>query len=193
MDKRFRVLSLDGGGIKGTFTAAVLAELEHVTGKRVADYFDLIAGTSTGGILGIALGLGLSAAQILQFYRERGPIIFPVTGLLGRTYGFFSRLIRAKRDQSVLRAQLGQVLGSRAFGESKCRLIIPAFDATYGRVFIFKTAHHPRFQFDAAFWRRTSPRRLRRPPRTTQPIRCPATADGSSMGAYGRIAQSTLQ
>jgi patatin-like phospholipase/acyl hydrolase len=148
MAKRFRILSLDGGGIKGTFTAAVLAEFERVTNKRVADYFDLIAGTSTGGILAIALGLGLPAEQILQFYRERGPVIFPATGLLGRTYGLFSRLFRPKRDQSVLRDHFGRVLGSRPFGESKCRLVIPAFDVTYGRVFLFKTAHHPRFQFD---------------------------------------------
>jgi predicted acylesterase/phospholipase RssA len=148
MGKRFRILSLDGGGIKGTFTAAVLAEFERVTGKRVVEHFDLIAGTSTGGILAIGLGLGLPAAEILRFYRDRGPVIFPATGLLGRPYGFFVRLFRPKRDQSVLRDQLGQVLGSRTLGESKCRLVIPAFDATYGRVFIFKTAHHPRFLFD---------------------------------------------
>jgi predicted acylesterase/phospholipase RssA len=148
MAKRFRILSLDGGGIKATFTAAVLAEFERVTNKRVGEHFDLIAGTSTGGILAIALGLGRQAEQILRFYRERGPVIFPATGLLGRTYGLFSRLFHPRRDQSVLRDHLGQVLGNRSFGESKCRLVIPAFDATYGRVFIFKTAHHPRFQFE---------------------------------------------
>ena len=58
---RFRILSLDGGGIKGTFSAAFLARLEELTGKSVVRHFDLIAGTSTGGIIALALGLGLPA------------------------------------------------------------------------------------------------------------------------------------
>lgn len=52
---RFQILSLDGGGLRGIFTAAVLAHLEEDHGVRIADHFDLIAGTSTGGI--IALGV----------------------------------------------------------------------------------------------------------------------------------------
>lgn len=149
MSKRFCILSLDGGGIKGTFTAAVLAELERTTHKRVADHFDLIAGTSTGGILAIGLGLGFPAQAILDFYRQRGPILFPATGLLGRTYGLVARLFRPKRNQGVLREQLGQIMKGKKFGDSKCRLVIPAFDASLGRIFLFKTAHSHRFQFDA--------------------------------------------
>lgn len=77
----FRVLALDGGGIKGTFTAAALAALEEMNpGLRLADCFDVICGTSTGGILALALGLGLTANEILEFYVEHGPAIFPITG-----------------------------------------------------------------------------------------------------------------
>jgi uncharacterized protein len=75
--KRFRILSLDGGGIKGVFSAAVLAEWEKRTQLKIADHFDLIAGTSTGGIIALALGLGLQAEEILRFYKEQGPKIFP--------------------------------------------------------------------------------------------------------------------
>ena len=81
---KFRVLSLDGGGIKGTFTASVLAELEKMTGKRIADYFDLITGTSTGGLIAIALGLGIPAREVLDFYEKRGPEIFPSMGVQNR-------------------------------------------------------------------------------------------------------------
>jgi patatin-like phospholipase/acyl hydrolase len=55
---RFRILSLDGGGIKGAFTASVLATLEEITQKRFVDHVDLITGTSTGGIIAIGLGRG---------------------------------------------------------------------------------------------------------------------------------------
>ena len=68
----FRILSLDGGGIKGVFTAAVLASFEADTKLKIIDHFDLIAGTSTGGILAIGLAMGLTAEELLNFYRERG-------------------------------------------------------------------------------------------------------------------------
>ena len=68
----FRILSLDGGGIKGAFTASVLATLEEDARQRVADHFDLIVGTSTGGILSVGLGLGLSVREICDFYLRRG-------------------------------------------------------------------------------------------------------------------------
>jgi patatin-like phospholipase/acyl hydrolase len=64
-------LSLDGGGIKGTFTAAVLAEWEKQTGRVIADHFPLIAGTSTDGIFALGLGLGLRAGGILNFIKRK--------------------------------------------------------------------------------------------------------------------------
>jgi patatin-like phospholipase/acyl hydrolase len=55
---RFQILSLDGGGIKGLYSAAVLAKIEDDLGVTVADHFDLIVGTSTGGIIALGLGAG---------------------------------------------------------------------------------------------------------------------------------------
>jgi uncharacterized protein len=74
--KFFRILSLDGGGIRGVFPAAFLARLEEHLEHPIGRYFDLIAGTSTGGIIAIGLGLGLSAGDILKLYVEQGPAIF---------------------------------------------------------------------------------------------------------------------
>jgi patatin-like phospholipase/acyl hydrolase len=54
----FRILSLDGGGLMRAFTASVLATLERSTKFRMVDHFDLITGTSTGGIIAIGLGMG---------------------------------------------------------------------------------------------------------------------------------------
>jgi patatin-like phospholipase/acyl hydrolase len=78
-----RILSIDGGGIMGTFPAAFLAALEEDLRQPIGGYFDLIAGTSAGGILAIGLALGIPAKRLLQLYEERGPEIFGQTGLLG--------------------------------------------------------------------------------------------------------------
>jgi patatin-like phospholipase/acyl hydrolase len=89
----FRVLSLDGGGIMGAFAASVLATFERDTGKKVVEHFDLIAGTSTGGIIAIGLAMGATAEQLLQFYTTEGPKMFPkatgLSGLLGRVQELF--------------------------------------------------------------------------------------------------------
>src|SRR5258708_1694631 len=78
-DGRFRILSIDGGGIRGIFPAAVLAGLERefTGGRSIAPYFDLIAGTSTGGILALGLGAGYTATDLLELYVKRGNEIFP--------------------------------------------------------------------------------------------------------------------
>ena len=76
-DRRFRVLSLDGGGIKGTYTASVLASLEKMTGKKIREHFDLITGTSAGGIIAVAMGLAIPVEKILTLYTEHGAKIFP--------------------------------------------------------------------------------------------------------------------
>lgn len=144
----FRILSLDGGGIKGAFTASVLATLEEDTGCAAADHFDLITGTSTGGIIAIGLGLGLPARKICDFYAEKGATIFPGTSLVQRAEGMLRQLFGPKHSHAVLREALEEVFGGRRFGESKCRLVIPTYDAIGGRIFLLKTAHHERFRYD---------------------------------------------
>ena len=85
-DRPFRILSIDGGGICGILPAAVLAELEQrfLNGASIANYFDMIAGTSTGGIIALALAHGKTGADIRDVYLERGGLIFPPTSKPGR-------------------------------------------------------------------------------------------------------------
>jgi uncharacterized protein len=139
-----RVLAIDGGGMKGAFPASFLASIEEAIGAPVADYFDLIVGTSTGGIIAIGLGLGLSARQILDFYTEHGPRIFAGN----RRTRSLRRVTRAKYDAEPLRAALSDVFGDRQLGDSRTRLVIPSFDLETGVIHVYKTAHHPRFVTD---------------------------------------------
>ena len=145
---RFRILSLDGGGVKGTFTAAVLSEMESISKKRIYTYVDLITGTSTGGIIAIALGLGVPASEILDFYVTSGPEIFPGIGVEKKSQHFLRWLFRSKYGQEPLRNAINAVTGNRRLGDSKVRLVIPSFNAVNGDVYLFKTAHHDRFRRD---------------------------------------------
>jgi patatin-like phospholipase/acyl hydrolase len=63
MTRSFRILSLDGGGIMGAFAASALATFERATGMKVVEHFDLITGTSTGGIIAIGLAMGAATPR----------------------------------------------------------------------------------------------------------------------------------
>lgn len=142
-----RILSIDGGGIKGIFPISFLAEIESALSlSSVADYFDLIAGTSIGGIIAIGLGLGLNARELAEFFVEQGPDIFPhqiiPTGVMRLLWG------RERYKPERLNRALEQVFKDRKFGESRVRLLIPAFDAMRADIHIYKTAHHQRLEVD---------------------------------------------
>ncbi len=79
---KFKILSLDGGGVRGAYTAAALETLQSKIETPLAGHFDLIVGTSTGGIIAIGLGLGVTPAELVEFYRNKGKEIFPITGWL---------------------------------------------------------------------------------------------------------------
>jgi patatin-like phospholipase/acyl hydrolase len=139
-----RILSIDGGGIKGVFPAAFLATLEDSLGAPIGRFFDLIVGTSTGGIIAIGLGLGLSAKEILRFYEEHGPTIF-CGSRVART---LRQLGISKYDASGLQEALATVFGERKLGDSTKRLVIPSCNLDTGEVHIWKTSHHPRLERD---------------------------------------------
>jgi patatin-like phospholipase/acyl hydrolase len=142
--KRFQILSLDGGGIKGLFSAAVLANVEEDLGIRVADHFDLIAGTSTGGIIALGLGLGIRPREIVHFYVEEGPTIFRQV----RWWTSLCALWRRKYPQEPLKAALQKYFGDKRLADSAKRLVIPSYSLDKDEVYIFKTPHHERLARD---------------------------------------------
>ena len=159
--REFRILSLDGGGIRGVFPASVLAGLEerYLDGKPLAQHFDLIAGTSTGGIIALGLGAGLRAADIQGLYIERGNKIFPPdragpVGVARRGTRWLSKWFRYRYDRSALNELLKELLGDLRFEESLTRLCIPSFDGHHGEVYVFKTPHHPDFKLDGVEYMR---------------------------------------
>lgn len=119
-----RLLALDGGGIRGVVTIEVLAELERVlrqeTGAgasfRLADYFDYIAGTSTGAIIASCLSLGMSADEIREFYISSGPAMFVKSSLLDRAHHFYRDEPLAEKLQAIFDGYLPAEERSRGYG-----------------------------------------------------------------------------
>lgn len=144
--ERFQVLALDGGGAKALFTAHVLARLEDDLGLRVRDAFDLIAGTSAGGIIALALGAGIPPAEIVDQYSSLVNTVFP-----RRRRAWWTLPRRAARPtyaQSALRSALEGVFHQQKLGDSTKRLLVPAWDVQNGGVYLFKTPHHARLRRD---------------------------------------------
>ncbi|XP_059623832.1 patatin-like protein 2 [Cornus florida] len=154
--KMVTVLSIDGGGIRGIIPGTLLANLESKLqeldgpGARIADYFDVIAGTSTGGLVTTMLAAPnknnrpmYAAKDINNFYLQHTPKIFPqtsrrsfmdtVTGLIGAVSG-------PKYDGKYLRSLTKELLGDLTIKQTLTNVVIPAFDIKYLQPVIFSTS-----------------------------------------------------
>ncbi len=143
---RFQVLSLDGGGARGVFAAALLAGLEEDIGRPVLNHFDLVVGTSTGGLIALALGAGLSPRQIVDFFVREAPDVFPGPAW----WRWLRRWGVAKYDRRGLETAVRDVLGDALLGDSSVPLVVPTYNLAENDVYLFKTPHHPRLKRD---WR----------------------------------------
>ena len=149
----FRILSIDGGGIRGLFAARFLAELEQEIGKKYGTslhkHFDLIVGCSTGGIIALAIALGMPAKEVVTLYRNNAQAIFKK-----KKGWFLSSIWRPAYNNAVLerilREQFAQYSlgGDTRLGHAKTRVCIPAFNLHAGGVSVYKTCHHPNLQQD---------------------------------------------
>lgn len=151
-EREFKILSIDGGGIKGIFPASFLAEIEdrYLTGGSIAKHFDMITGTSTGGIIALGLSIGMPARDIARLYMDHGQAIFPSPrwGRVGRGWRFVRGLAQHQYDRDALMSLLEGAFGERQYGEASSRLCIPSCDGRHGDVYVFKTPHHSDFKKD---------------------------------------------
>lgn len=153
MSRQIRILSIDGGGIRGIIPGVVLAEIEQTTGKPIAELFDLIAGTSTGGIL--ALGLTMpgpdgkplhSAASLVKLYEGEGMTIFPpfdcefplpefVESLVARA----AALVEEKYSSEGLERVLHAFFGDARLRDALTDVLVTAYDIERRAPFFFKS------------------------------------------------------
>ncbi len=172
---RFKILSIDGGGIRGIIPAVVLAEIERRSGRRIAESFDLIAGTSTGGIL--ALGLTrpgeaqaplYSASDLLKLYDEEGPSIF------SRSLWHKLRAIGNALEERYPAAPLEKIL-ERYFGEARLseavtNVMVTAYEIEQRRPFFFKS-HNAKNRPEDDFFMRDAARATSAAPTYFEPVK----------------------
>lgn len=147
----FRILSLDGGGIRGLYTARFLADLEAQLQRdgnphtALYEHFDLICGTSTGGIIALALALGMPARDLVQLYSSHAKDIFGAGRNLVSWLG--TARYSNKKLESLLKEKFAaySIDGNTRLGHARTRVCIPVFNAVSGKVSIYKTCHHKDF------------------------------------------------
>jgi uncharacterized protein len=141
--KPFQILALSGGGFRGLYTAKVIADVELEINAPFASRFDLITGTSIGGILALALALEIPAQTIVDLFVDHGEEIFNKRWSL---FGF----LRAPYSPAPLMGLLSdsKLFGRRLLGACKHPVIIPSLNYSTGEPVIFKTPHHADFKRD---------------------------------------------
>jgi patatin-like phospholipase/acyl hydrolase len=134
-----RVLRIDGGGIRGIIPALVLAEIERRSDKRVWELFDLIAGTSTGGILVCALCAPdpLPAEQLVGLYEEEGPHIFDRS--VWQRIRSAEGLLDEKYSADALDRALERFLSDKRLADTKPDLLVPAYNMGEPGPYFFKS------------------------------------------------------
>ena len=129
-DRTFKILSLSGGGFCGLYTAIVLANLEERAGRPLARCFDLICGTSFGGILAMALGLEKPMCEMVTKIKNNGSKVFRKNSC---------GLVKAIYRNDGLRNVLEGIFGDYLFGDSKHSLLITVYNYSSGRPSFFKS------------------------------------------------------
>jgi predicted acylesterase/phospholipase RssA len=138
-EKIFKILSIDGGGIKGLYSSKIIEHFEEEYKSRISDHFDMICGTSTGGLLALALSLKIPASEISSLYVTKGKLIFPNQH---KWWAILKQMaLSGKYSDHALKEALVQIFGTKRIGDSNNLLCIPSYSLTDARPFIFKYDH----------------------------------------------------
>jgi hypothetical protein len=141
----FHVLALSGGGYRALYSATILRQLEEVLGQSIARHFDLICGTSAGGLLAMGLAAEIPASTLQAMFEDHGERIFNTRNFWRKCTGFF---FRAKHSNAGLREVLIETFRDQTIGDLRHRVLVPSVNYSTGRGQFFKTPHHPTFELD---------------------------------------------
>ena len=136
------ILTIDGGGIRGYFSAYLLERIQQELDINFSDYFDLIAGTSTGSIIAAALATDYPLNKVTNIYKEKGKDIF-------KSQRFsFGGIWKAKYSNKCLVEELEKVFEDKTLSNTNTKLLIPAIDLINSQVHVFKSNYLEEFVRD---------------------------------------------
>lgn len=153
----FHALALTGGGFRGLFSAQALASIEDFIGGPVGRKFDLICGTSIGGIVAVAAAFEVPMAKVVEVFEARGQSIFPPErraprGTFANKIDLARHLSKPRYSTVPLREAIEQLIPRDALlGDAIHPLAIPAVNLTQGSPQVFKTRHKSEWQRDSKF------------------------------------------
>lgn len=144
MENNFNILAIDGGGIRGLFSAIILNEIEKKFRIKLYEHIDLVAGTSTGSILASAIAIGLPLEEVIELYKNEGKEIFNLRQL-GRM-----GLFKSRYENSHLKNLLEKKFNHKTLSNPalKTRLLIPTTDISNGDVHVIKSNYLAEFKRD---------------------------------------------
>ncbi|HIF9442347.1 TPA: CBASS cGAMP-activated phospholipase [Photobacterium damselae] len=155
---KLRVLSLNGGGVRGLYTISVLAEFERILAKddksySIAEHFDLIAGTSIGGLIALGLADGKTARELESKVLEHASTIFPARKncpkFLWNTLKAFKAVMGNRYNGDNIEKAVVDIVGKeRKVRDLQHRILIPTVNISTGKPLFIKTCHNPRFTRD---------------------------------------------
>ncbi len=137
----FKILTIDGGGVRGIFPAHILASLAKQLGP-LWKVFDLVAGTSTGAIIAGCVATEFDLSRLCELYETKASLIF------SRRAANFRGIVRSAYSSKFLKDMLTDVFGSFSFEAAKTRLLIAATDVSNGNVFVMKSPYLASFVRD---------------------------------------------
>ncbi len=160
MARLIKILAIDGGGLRGIIPATVLMEIEKRTGKRIAELFDVIAGTSTGGILAVGLAKPgadghprYTASDLRELYFDEGKVIFPQTAFPVSLWSEAKRPFAEKYASGGIEGVLKKYFGDSRLREACCNLLLTSYEIQLRQPWFFRSDRaRENADYDFALW-----------------------------------------
>lgn len=149
----FQAIALTGGGFRGLYTARVMQRIEEHTGDPIGRHFDLITGTSIGGIVALAMAFEVPMKSVVEVFEEYGSEIFPPHSppqtKIGKAIDLWKYRQTARYSTDPLKEAISKLIDKNAIlGDAIHPVAIPAVNVTQGQPQVFKTRHKPEWTRD---------------------------------------------
>lgn len=138
--RKFQILALSGGGYRGLNTAIILDQFEKHFGKPIGQHFDLISGTSIGGIIALAVACEIPMSRVVDLFRKEGSVIFSKVPFWKSMFGLTAATYSSEPLKQLLADP--ELFGDLTLGSVKHPVIIPTLNFSVGKPWFFKSPHH---------------------------------------------------